>query len=69
MRQGLLGGSAYSWCSKRSRFTIPATRKTVASFTPSRSLELPEHIPLELLELETAPTPDLTTKTVSTLDT
>ena len=45
------------------------SRNTVVSLTPSRNLELPEHIPPALLTLETAPTPDFTTKTVSTLDT
>jgi len=37
------------------------------SFTPSHILHpgLPEHTPPELLTLETAPTPDLTTKTAT----
>jgi len=47
------------------KFQVAAC-KIVVSFTPSHNPELPEHIPPELLTLETAPTPDLITKTATT---
>jgi len=68
-----------AWCERHNRFTsgwdgtswsvlwsFMRPFMVVVSFTPSCNLELPEHIPPELLTLETAPTPDLTTKTATT---